>query len=147
MIYTLETPDTLIKELLPLMQMVWEEVDQRNGDFELDIDMDQYLLLIEAGAYKPYSIRTDDGNLVGYIGVVVTPSLHCKGRKDATTDVMYIHPKYRGYGSNLLTLITDDLKEEGITWFSFITKAWLDEGNLAEKLGFKLYEKVYQRIL
>lgn len=148
MIYTLESPDTLVKELLPLMQMVWNEVDQRKeGGFELDIDVELYLQLIELGVYKPYSIRTDEGKLVGYIGVSITPSLHCKGRKDASTDVMYVHPKYRGCGSKLLKLIVEDLKEEGVTWFSFVTKAWLDEGGLAEELDFKLYETVYQKRL
>ena len=60
---------------------------------------------------------------------------------------MYVKPEYRGLGSNLLKLIEDDLREEGVTNFSFVTKVKLDSGRLAEKLGFTLFEQTYQKRL
>ena len=146
MIYGLEPFDTLYPELYGLMEKVWKEVDGRAGLKEMKPDIESYQALTDAGIYRPYTIRTDDKKLIGFIGVFVQKSLHCDGI-DAVTDYMYIEPKYRGEGSKLLKLIEDDLREDGIYTFSFVTKAGLDSGHLAENLGFDLYEKIYKKRL
>lgn len=146
MIYGLEPFDTLWPELTVLIDELWGEVDQRKEHTPLDVNVDTYIQLTNSGVYKPYTIRTDDRKLIGYIGIFVHPSLHCKD-KDAVTDLMFVLPEYRGLGSNLLKLIEEDLREEGVNSFSFITKVKLDSGRLAEKLGFTLYEQTYQKRL
>jgi len=146
MIYGLEPFDTLYPELKHLMRGIWEEVDQRKDHVVMKPDVENYTLLTETGNYKPYTIRTDDRELIGFIGIFVHRSMHC-GDVDAVTDYMYVKPEYRGVGATLLKLIEDDLREEGVDSFSFICKTALDNGNLAKKLDFKLYEQTYQKRL
>ncbi len=146
MIYGLESVAEIRDEITVLIDEVWEEVDQRRGLTSLQPDFDKYTMLTENGFYRPYTIRTDDRELVGYMGIFVQPSLHCTDR-DAITDLMFIRSEHRGLGATLLELIEEDLREEGITNFSFVTKVKLDSGRLAEKLGYTLHEKTYQKRL
>lgn len=145
--YGLEVFDyTALDEITPLIEMVWEEVDQRADVMPLDLDRDAYYELYQAGMLRYYTARTE-GVLVGFIVVMVQKNLHSKGRFSGVTDVMYIKPEYRGNFSDLLLLVEEDLRVEGVSWFTFITKSWLDSGGLADKLGYKHYENINQKVL
>ncbi len=148
MIYGIERLTDILDEFVPFTQKAWDEVSQLRDTFKLDPDIESYLLLDDAGMLRLYTMREGDDNLlVGYALYIIQPVLHCKGSFQAVSDVMYIEPEYRGNGYTLLNLVQEDLKKEGVKWFSFTVKAWLDSGKLAEKLGCKLYEKVYQKEL
>jgi GNAT superfamily N-acetyltransferase len=126
----------------------WREVDQMKGDLQYDLDWEIYTELNDKGQLRYYTVRTDEGRKVGFALFIISPSLHNKGHFVAGSDCMYIEKDYRGCGQELLSLAIDDLKLEGVSWFSFNVKSWLDKsGNLGKDLGCTLYENVYQRSL
>ncbi len=148
MIYGIESFKDIKGELIPYTLSAWEEVDQMKGTFELNPDVEAYEALESAGMLRLYTMRVSEGTpLIGYALYIIQPVLHCKGNFHAVSDVMFIDKEYRGLGEHLLTLVQDDLREEGVKWFSFTVKAWLDSGKLAEKLGCQLFESVYQKEL
>lgn len=123
----------------------WEEVDQMNGDLPYDLDWDLYKHINDSGMLRYYTVWTDDDEKVGFAAFLINKSLHNKGHFLAVSDCMYIEPKYRGCGEELLSLIIKDMKQEGVSWFSFNVKEWLDKtGTLGKNLGCRLYEHVYQ---
>lgn len=146
MIYGIEDVFEILDEFLPLTREAWEEVDQAKGVMEFNPDIEQYRKLNDNGYLRLYTMR-EKGRLVGYALYLIQPVLHCKGYFGASSDVMYIKEQYRGSGVKFLSLIQDDLKGEGVKWFSFTVKTWLDTGRLAEALGCKLFESVYQKEL
>lgn len=148
MIYSVEDTFEVLDEFLPLTRKAWNEVDQLKGVMDLDPNLEAYKQLNDSGQLRLYTIREEDSKvMVGYALYLIQPVLHCKGQFSAISDVMYIEPEYRKLGTTLLTLVQEDLKLEGVKWFSFTVKEWLDNGKLAERLGCKLFEKVYQKEL
>ena len=146
MIYGVELMFDIIDEILPLGQKVWDEVDQMNDIMTFDPALDAFKAMEDTGQLRCYTMR-QSGTLVGFALYLIQPVLHCKGKFHAVSDVMYIEKEYRGLGATLLDLVQRDLKEEGVNWFTFIVKAGLDNGRLAEKLGCVLHEKLYQKEL
>jgi hypothetical protein len=148
MIYSVENTFDVLDEFLPMTKKAWDEVDQLKGVMEYDPNLEAYRQLNDAGQLRLYTIREEDTKrMVGYALYLVQPVLHCKGQFTAISDVMYIEPEYRKLGTTLLTLVQEDLKLEGVKWFTFTVKDWLDNGKLAERLGCKLFERVYQKEL
>ena len=148
MIYSVENVFDVLDEFLGLTQKVWDEEDQAKGVMELDPNLEAYRSLNDNGMLRLYTIREEDSNrMVGYALYIIQPHLHCKNYFHAMSDVMYIEPEYRKLGTTLLTLVQEDLKLEGVKWFSFTVKAWLDNGNLADRIDCKHYENVYQKEL
>lgn len=123
----------------------YKEVDQRCSTLDLDIDWDQYINLNTSGMLRYYTVYTEDNVKVGFAVFLIGRSLHNKGKFMATSDVMYIKPGHRGCGAELINLIIDDLRNEGVHWFSVNIKAWLDSGKLGPAIGCELYEHVLQR--
>lgn len=148
MIYSVESPFDVLDELLVLTKKTWDEVDQRDGKIKYEPDLDAYQKLHDAGMLRLYTIRKEeDRKMIGYVIFLVQPALHCKGTFQAVSDVMYIEPEHRGLGTTLLTLAQEDMKQEGVKWFTWTVKAGTDNGKLAERIGCEHYENVYQRIL
>lgn len=145
--YVIEDILTKWDEVFSLAEEAWNEVDQMKVSRNLDPDRDLYTALNAQGMIRLYNMYTEDNELVGFAIYIINPSLHCKGEFDATSDVIYIKPEYRNTGKEFLQLIIDDLKEEGVTWFSLIVKAWLDNGKLAKAIHCDPYETTYQRSL
>lgn len=127
----------------------WEEVDQMGrAGFKFDPDWVEYERLEEAGMLRYYTMYDHSNkNKVGFAIFIIAKSLHCKGKFIANSDSIYIHPRYRGYGTEFLRLIMEDLRAEEIDWFSLHVKAGDDNGNLAHRIGCEHYENVLQRKL
>ena len=146
MIYSLEFLEEIQEEIAPMFQDAWDEVDQLADYVELDPDWDRILKLEELGIWRTYTARSE-GKLVGYVCVLIDSLLHSKGHYHAATDVAYMKPEARGCFNEFLRLVEDDLKIEGVEWFTFTLKSWDKRGKFLEKKGFRLYENVYQKYI
>jgi hypothetical protein len=146
MIYTVESLRTIKEEIAPLFKEAWDEVDQLAEHMPLDPDWEKAYLLEDSGMWRTYTQRTEDsGELVGFICMIIQSVLHSKGNYHAVTDVAYVKPKHRGGFVTLLNLAEEDLKEEGVKWITFTLKAWDKRGGFLEKLGYNLFENIYQK--
>jgi len=143
--YCLESIKTLRTEIYPLFEAAWNEVDQCAEHMPLDPDWERTEMLEDMGMWRTYTLRTDEKELVGFICVLVQPLLHSKNHFHAFTDVAYVKPEHRGQFKKLLAIAEDDLKEEGVTWFSFVLKSWDKRGAFLEDMGYVLHENNYQK--
>lgn len=144
--YSLESIRKIQHEIWPLYQAAWAEVDQLSKHMELNPNWEQAFELEEAGMWRTYTARVD-GELVGFICVVVQELLHSMGNYHAATDVAYVKPEHRGSFTTLMELTIDDLKDQGVKWYSFNLKAWDKRGGFLEKMDFKLHENSYQKVI
>ncbi len=147
MIYSVEPILKIQHEIYPLFEAAWAEVDQLAEHVPLDPDWEKAGQLEEMGMWRTYTSRTDDGELIGFICVVIQSLLHSKNNYHATTDVAFVKPEHRGRFKTLLDLAQEDLKEQGVKWFSFTLKSWDNRGDFLDIMGFKLHENVYQKVL
>jgi len=150
MIYKVDRLSNNYDKIFPLVRKAWDEVDQRSEHMKLDPDIDTYTELEDNGMIRLYLVYLDETeqDLVGFLIAIIQPVLHSKSKFQATTDVVYVDPNHRGVGAKLISLAENDLREEGVHWFSFAMKEeWSSHSKLAEKLGFKLNERIYQKVL
>jgi GNAT superfamily N-acetyltransferase len=144
-IYSVEVFGEIEDEVINMALKAWLEVDSR-GAASFNPNIAMYNKLQEAGALRVYTIR-DKGVMVGCALFLVSESLHSMGKYHAATDFMYIEKDFRGLGSELINLAAQDMKEEGVNWFSFVVKAHADSGALGEETNATLYEHVYNKRL
>lgn len=124
----------------------WEEVDRGISPLPYELDWDAYLSAESTGNLRYYTVLTDTGVKVGMAVFLISRSLHSKGRYIATSDCLYILPKYRGHGPELLNLIAGDLKQERVSAMFINVKAWMDKkGAFGRVINSRLIEHVYQR--
>lgn len=131
-----------LKEALPLH---YTETDPEG---ELDPDYDLYLEMSELGLVKPVTIRVD-GMLAGYAVLLLGPDPHSRKVKAGRIEFYWIHPGVRGQGAGtaLFTLLESVAKDNGVVRLLTACKARLSDGKIFEKLGFKLYEHVFDKWL
>lgn len=105
-----------LDDLKPLLVGHWEEI-ARNRDFiPLDPDYDTYLRIEATGMLRVYTVRADDGAVVGYAIYFVRPHLHYRRNVWAVSDIVYLRPEYRrGFcGVRLLSFAEKKLTEDGV---------------------------------
>ena len=135
----------LIEEIQPLLDLHWEEVE-RYEDIKMDVDWPMYRVLQDQGIFRFYTIRVD-GLLAGYIGYLVSPSLHYKGNQWALCDLVYVKPEYRGkmFASKLLRYAEKELKEMNVLNIGQGVKIHHDYGKILERQGYHLEEKYFSK--
>lgn len=146
MIYSVEVFGEVEAEIVALGHKCFKEVDIRQGKTKFRANTKLYNVLQDGGFLRVYTMR-EEGVMVGFSIYVVQEALHCEGTYQAVSDSMYIDKEYRSRGKELITLIQEDLTEEGVTDFHFTVKTGLDSGNLTESTGCHLYESVYYKRL
>lgn len=133
-----------IKKLLPL-----HAKELKNYSIDLAIDEKGYKELYKSGMIKAYSMRREDGELIGYSTVIVMNSLQHIGVKMSYQDSLYILPNYRGrgYGSKFISFIDRCLKEEGVVISHSSVPSSHDWSNLLISQGYKKLETLYYKEL
>lgn len=143
-----ETFDEMYSEGGPLIQAHYEEITA-NPDIPLVPDVDRYHDLENAGKLRVYTAR-DNGVLIGYAIVVVAYGLHYMTSLQATQDVVYLDPKYRGksIGYRFLVYVDEELRREKVQVVYQHSKLSHPElGRVLERIGYTAVETVYQRRL
>lgn len=137
-------------ELAPLLELHWHEV-AKYKDIPLEPDWAWYDEMVKGGAYRAYTMRTDEGELIGYAGFVVGGHKHYKSCLCAWADVVFLHPKQRKNAFAFVRFMkwTDEmLKELGVRLVIHRCKIYHGAlGDLVEALGYEHVEESFERRL
>ena len=85
-------------------------------DIPLDPDWTAYEGLEKLKMLVIYTVRTEEGKLVGYAFFFMRKNIHYKGHSWAANDIIFVHPDYRDgrIGRNLVRFWEKDLQARGI---------------------------------
>ena len=136
-----------VKELAPLHHA---ELAVNQGDIELDIDWDFYVGIDAMGALAGYTVRTEEGKLVGYASYVVRKHPRYRPHLWGTSDVFWVHPDYRDgkIGNALFAFIEASLKAKGVSVMHTTFKvAHPAPGLLLRRRGHVMIEHGYSKRL
>jgi len=85
-------------------------------DIPLDPEWPMYEALEKSQRLFIYTVRTDNGKLVGYAVFLLRNHLHYKKHIWALNDIVFVHPDYRDgrIGRRLVQFWEQDLKARGV---------------------------------
>lgn len=142
---TVETYDSIVDDIRPLLEEHWRELALFQDDIPLDVNWDAYRRGYEAGIIKAYGARLD-GKLIGYaIFQVIERHPHYRHRF-AINDVVWIAPEHRNMrvGSALCEFFEADLRKDGPIVIAIETKAHAPAlAMLLQARGYGLIGPVY----
>jgi hypothetical protein len=137
-------------EMAPLLRAHWEEIALDHDAVPLDPDWPRYMALTDAGCLSMVTARVGPGGpLVGYHVAIIGGHLHYGSTRHGITDVYYLSPEHRkGFtGIRLFKAVDEEMKRLGVTKRITGTKVHLNMGPVLERLGYRLTEHVYTKIL
>lgn len=135
---------------LSLMQQHWEEVGANQDHLELDLDIDAYKKMMDAGVMQTYYVTTKaDDELVGYWSFFLIDSPHHAGKKCAQNDVVYVKKSHRAYPmvQQCFKGIEANLKRKGASIIHYSVTTKRDFSPLLKRQGFEKIEDVYSKYL
>ena len=146
-IYARERAWELWEEILPLLQLHWQEI-ARYHDIKLNPDVAMYNKLDEAGKFVIYTAR-DNGELVGYAAYFLNHNMHYRDSFQAVQDVLFLHPDYRnGFtGIRLIKYADQQLQELGVQLVMHHVKLKNDFGMILQRMGYQPIETIWGRRL
>lgn len=146
-IFRRERFDVLLVEAMPLIAANFDEMKQCNSD-ALALMTNLYNKLEDIDALRLYTVRTDNGILIGYRSLALTRHQHT-GKLVARCDALYVTPSERGLlGSQLLDWSDQELANEGITEVYQAHKPEIrDLSALFSRHGYEQVEVLYSRKL
>ena len=152
MIYQRESIAAVRDEVAPLLEKHWAEVAHYK-DVPLDVDYSLYEEIERAGILRIYTARIHspgmEGHkqLVGYLAAMVRFNGHYKGSLQATQDVLFVDPAWRGCGGELIRHAEEELRLEGVQVLYQHVKAASTAGRLMEHIGYELVDLLYAKRL
>ncbi len=125
----------------------WREIAVDQKDIPLAPIWDNYYAFEKAGIFRALGVWREDG-LVGYNAFIVAPHLHYGTTLFANNDIIYADPEDRGrVGLGLIRKAEKDLFAAGVRKIVYRAKLHTGHfGDLLERLGYSLDEKVYGRV-
>ena len=149
--FSVESIDQVVVEIAPLLEKHWEEIAHYK-DIPLDPDFDRYYQLAYARLLHIYTARLEPegnnkGKLIGYGIYIVQNNMHYKSSLQAVQDILFVDPKYRGFGRKFILWCDEKLKEQGVQAVYHHIKAEHNWGKMIEGLGYELVDLIYARRL
>ena len=134
------------QDIQPLLEKHWLETEPNQETILLNPDWEQYALLDSAGILHIFTAR-DNGDLVGYLVMMLSKSIHHKDHLFAATDVVYVKPDYRKThtGADLIKFAESHCKENGVSLMTLNMKVEFPFDRLMTTMGFNLLERVYHK--
>ena len=147
--FSIDPMDTAIDDATALFSQHWVECACWKDKIKLNVDKERYLAANAAGIARAYTMRDDDGTLVGYAGVILNKHLHYKDDVFAMVDVLYIEPEYRNGLSavKFMKWVEANIKEIGVSVMTYHIKSFHDYPAIFERLGFEKIEYIYAKCL
>ena len=126
-----------------LMHHYYETTEASNDIPELKLDWDFYKQMENAGNF--YVFTASGEQLNGFVFYLVVQHWKYPSMKMAACDTLAVRPHLRGIGigRQLVEYAQDMLKPLGVTHMTHNSRAVYDTVPLFEKIGFKLFERVY----
>ncbi len=146
--YQQEFLDSVVEDAKGLLEAHWEEVALNKDKIKIDPDWDAYYALQEQGKLDIFTAR-DEGVLVGYFVVFVSPHIHYKDHLFAKNDLIYLAPSHRkGFtGIKLIKFAESCLKEDGVSVLVVNTKNRKPFHKLMIFLGFTSEDIEYSKYI
>ena len=146
--YQQEFLDGVVEDAKGLLESHWEEVALNKDKIQINPDWDAYYTLQEQGKLKVFTAR-DEGVLVGYFVVFVSPHIHYKDRLFAKNDLIYLTPSHRkGFtGIKLIKFAEGCLKEDGVSVLVVNTKNHKPFHKIMQFLGFTSEDIEYSKYI
>ena len=145
--YQEERIGDFLEEVKPLLQKHYEEISASKA-FPLSPDYVAYVQMQSLEMLTCVTCR-DDGVLIGYIAYFVKPHLHYLTCKTAVEDLYFIEPEYRKgmTGIKLFKKAEEVLKAKGVQRIIMSCKTNLDHTKIFERLGYRFFEKHFDKFL
>jgi hypothetical protein len=149
-VFAVERWATYYPDAIPLWPLHWKEVALTQAEIPLDMDVDRYAALDEAGILHIVTGR-DAGRLIAYHTSLIMGHLHYKSTLHALADLYWVHPLWRR-GTIALKLFGTAhraLKERGVVKVLSGSKlhSGLDMTRLFTYMGYDLAEKSFTKLL
>lgn len=140
--------DDVEDEIIALGELHMAEVHHQHDLLPVDFDLNLYRKAEGLGLLKIFTAR-DDGELIGYVVVVITPDIHSKGNFLASDDGFFVKREYRkhGNGIRLLQFAEACLKEDGFATFYVSSTMMNPIDDLLLRFGYKEIERKYEKVL
>lgn len=108
----------------------------------VDIPVARYIEIDEMGVLKPFA-WFDGDTIKGIALLFVSPSLRNQSIIDASTDVIWVKPEYRGNSKYFVTGIKRRLKLMGVNYWYISSRDTAPIDGFLIKNNFKPLETVY----
>ena len=108
----------------------------------VDIPVTRYIELDEMGVLKPFA-WFDGDTIKGIALLFVSPSLRNQAIVDASTDVMWVTPEYRGNSKDFIDGIRAQLKAMGVNYWYISSRDTAPIDGFLTKNNFKPLERLY----
>ena len=132
-------------ELKAIYPLHYEELTI-SKNFPLSPDYARYAKMAEMGILKLLTCRKD-GELIGYVLMIIGPMLHYQTCIVAHEDIYYLKKEHRSgrIGVKLFQFVEDEMKKLGVDRIIMGTKVYSDNSKLFEYLGYRFYEKLFTK--
>ncbi len=126
----------------------WMEVANNKQAIKLSPDEEKFKALQRAGALFN-TIAYEDGKMVGYVILFITPHIHYKEDLFAYVDVIFLAPEYRKskVGLALIHKAEELAKENGASIISHHCKPNTPLEKIMGRLGYKVHETIFTKLL
>lgn len=108
----------------------------------VDIPVLRYIELDEMGVLKPFA-WFDGDTIKGIALLFVSPSLRNQSIVDASTDVIWVKPEYRGNSGEFIDGIRAQLKTMGVNYWYISSRDTAPIDGFLTKNNFKPLERLY----
>ena len=108
----------------------------------VDIPVERYIELDNMGVLKPFA-WFDGDTIKGIALLFVSPSLRNQSIADASTDVIWVKPEYRGNSSEFIDGIRAQLKAMGVNYWYISSRDTAPIDGFLTKNNFKPLERLY----
>ena len=142
----IETLSECLEEIKLLLPSHWEELAMWKDRMPLAPQYDNYWQR-ETLQQLRVSVLRDEGKVIGYWVTFIAPGLHYGETLTATTDILWVHPDYRGNarGKILYDVMRDELVKCGVQlWIAGSKNHKQIEWFLA-MLGFEAFEMYFSQ--
>lgn len=135
-----------IDQIMPLCQMVHELVEKDLYGLTLDFDIDLYQESESLNDFHCIVMR-ENGVPIGFHWMVMYKLARFKGKKQAGTDAIFVHPDHRQHSMKLIEFSENYAKQHGCTSWAIATLDPEYRGLLWERKGFKKAESIFIKVM
>lgn len=146
-VFQAERLSDIVDEIHPLHEAHFQETEKHRLGFGLDVDYDAMLYSERRGQLIQFTMRTQDGKLVGNIRMYINKSLHT-GTLYASEDTYFVLPEYRqGFAAlRFWQFMEDCVKSIGVREVRTDSKVLNKVHKLNEYCGYKHVANKYVKV-